>query len=184
MGLFLKRTIFRSPSVAHRIKHGVFVFFWMHAAWASAHTSMACPSVQATYLQSPPPTSRLSLVVLQNALVILELIPPNHTKSHRVTFQTLSARSELSEACEITPIALVQGGDWGWHVLWQTTKGIFYARVDGEAWVSSVPKRLAEHGLDVRMTLDQATLTVEWKTVRHPEQTQRAVSLDEGRSWH
>lgn len=158
-------------------------------AWGYAQTYAPCSSVEATYLTAPSASTlpaakpKLSLVALKNVLVIQERVSDNQVKSHRVTFQTPSALSELSEVCEITPIALIQGGDWGWHVLWQTAKGIFYARVDGEAWVSSVPKRLAEHGFDVRMQVIGEKLHVEWNTSVEQTQPYRVVSVDEGRNW-
>lgn len=158
----------------------------VNIAWGNTQTYTACPSVDAAYVKTPPQSARLSLVVMQHNLVILEQISPNHFKNHPVTFyQSDTLPKQLSEACAMTPIALVQGGDWGWHVLWQSLQGIYYARVDGEAWVSSVPKLLSKsQAVDVNMQVDKTTVTVQWKTTTNPEITQRAVSMDEGRSWN
>jgi hypothetical protein len=48
------------------------------------------------------------------------------------------------DACPHHGGALARGGDWGWHMAWfdgGERAGLFYARMDGEAWVSSPPKR-------------------------------------------
>jgi hypothetical protein len=181
----LKLTIFLSRFAVISIECFVLFSVVMNAALGNTQPYTACPTVGATFLGIPPKQAHLSLMVVQRNLVIQEQISPNQFKSHQVTFHKPDSLNEqLSEACEITPIALIQGANWGWHVLWQSSQGIYYARVDGEAWVS-VPKRLAEQqGVDVSMAVDKETVTVQWKTTTSSQQVQRAVSVDEGRSWH
>jgi hypothetical protein len=56
------------------------------------------------------------------------------------------------DACPHHGPALAQGGDWGWHMAWfdggthnrEKMPGLFYARMDGEAWVSSPAKRIGD----------------------------------------
>lgn len=48
------------------------------------------------------------------------------------------------DACPHHGPAIAKGGDWGYHMAWfdgGNKVGLFYARMDGEAWVSSPPKR-------------------------------------------
>jgi len=53
--------------------------------------------------------------------------------------------SGRESACAYQPLAVERGGNWGWHMVWQESdKGLFYARMDGEAWVSSPKKRIAD----------------------------------------
>jgi hypothetical protein len=56
------------------------------------------------------------------------------------------------DACPHHGPALAQGGNWGWHMAWfdggtrnrEKMPGLFYARMDGEAWVSSPAKRIGD----------------------------------------
>ena len=51
-----------------------------------------------------------------------------------------------TEGCHYKSVALVPGGgdkQWGWHMAWAGKQGLRYARMDGNAWVSSPPKRLS-----------------------------------------
>src|SRR5690606_23965083 len=48
------------------------------------------------------------------------------------------------DACPHHGPALARGGDWGWHMAWfdgGEKAGLFYSRMDGEAWVSAPAKR-------------------------------------------
>ncbi|HEY8085732.1 MAG TPA: hypothetical protein VIE69_09050 [Methylophilaceae bacterium] len=62
----------------------------------------------------------------------------NHVTIHRATFGGLHL-----DACPQPAPALAKGGDWGWHMAWfdgGDKAGVFYARMDGDAWVSSPAK--------------------------------------------
>lgn len=99
----------------------------------------------------------------------------------------LSFSGSKEAGCHFPVIAILNGGDWGWHVAWTSSanQGVFYARVDGEAWVSSLPKRLA------RDVAEQVTFTeINSKLliiIKYPESLNlpehRFASDDEGRSW-
>lgn len=87
------------------------------------------------------------------------------------------------DACGYQPLALERGGDWGWHLLWlEPEKGVFYARMDGAAWVSSPKKHVADHPVqDVRFSMEGSRLIVRWQDAAGNQHSR--VSADEGRSW-
>ena len=108
----------------------------------------------------------------------------------RVTFN----RGQAELACYFKPLAFAQGGDginyWGWHMLWTEphslqTGGLFYARMDGEAWVSSNPKRLTKLvPINPQFKLDKEMITVTWQQTENGATSNiQATSNDEGRSW-
>lgn len=86
-------------------------------------------------------------------------------------------------ACVYQPLALERGGDWGWHMVWQESdKGLFYARMDGEAWVSSPKKRIADNpAQQVEFQSDGQQLDISWRDEAGQQFSRR--SADEGRSW-
>ncbi|HEY8353383.1 MAG TPA: hypothetical protein VIK69_00020 [Methylophilaceae bacterium] len=99
------------------------------------------------------------------------------TAIHRISHSGRDAQ------CAYQPLALERGGDWGWHLLWlEPGRGVYYARMDGDAWVSSPKKRLADDGVrQVRFRADGSHLYVIWLDADGRRQTRQ--SLDEGRSW-
>jgi predicted SPOUT superfamily RNA methylase MTH1 len=103
----------------------------------------------------------------------------------RVTF----SRGQAQPACYFKPLAFVQGGEaekyWGWHMLWAEPVGLFYARMDGEAWVSSNPKQLTKlTAINPQFKLEKDTITVAWQQVENGvKANMQALSSDEGRSW-
>lgn len=108
----------------------------------------------------------------------------------RVTF----GRGQAVPACYFKPLAFAQGGEaekfWGWHLLWAEppilqTGGLFYARMDGEAWVSSNPKSFTKLApINPQFKLEKDTVTVTWQQVENGVTVNmQAISSDEGRSW-
>ena len=108
----------------------------------------------------------------------------------RVTF----GRGQAEPACYFKPLAFAQGGEaenfWGWHLLWAEppilqTGGLFYARMDGEAWVSSNPKRFTKLApINPKFKLEKDTVTITWQQVENGlAVSMQAISSDEGRSW-
>ena len=103
----------------------------------------------------------------------------------RVTFN----RGQTEPACFFKPLAFAQGGQgdyyWGWHMLWSEPVGLFYARMDGEAWVSSNPKLLSKLvTINPQFKLENQIITVTWQQVENGiTANMQAVSSDEGRSW-
>jgi hypothetical protein len=108
----------------------------------------------------------------------------------RVTF----GRGQAQLTCYFKPLAFTQGGEaekfWGWHLLWAEphileTGGLFYARMDGEAWVSSHPKSFTKLApINPQFKLEKDTVTVTWQQVSNGVTVNmQAISSDEGRSW-
>ncbi|PKO64260.1 MAG: hypothetical protein CVU22_25085 [Betaproteobacteria bacterium HGW-Betaproteobacteria-16] len=91
--------------------------------------------------------------------------------------------SGRESACTYQPLVLQRGGDWGWHMVWQEPgKGLFYARMDGEAWVSSPKKRIVDQPVQqVEFQLDGQQLNISWQDETGQQFSRR--SADEGRSW-
>lgn len=96
---------------------------------------------------------------------------------HRLSF------SGASSACHYRPLAVARGGDWGWHLLWsEQDRGVFYARIDGAAWVSSPSKKItAQPAEDVRLRVDGELLEISWQDA--DGRRARRLSSDGGRSW-
>ena len=104
----------------------------------------------------------------------------------RVTF----GRGQTKPACYFKPLAFVQGGEaekfWGWHLLWaESSSGLYYARMDGEAWVSSNPKRFTKLApINPKFKLEKDIVTITWQQVENGlTVSMQAISSDEGRSW-
>ena len=87
--------------------------------------------------------------------------------------------------CHYTGLALARGDDWGWHLAWADSRGLYYARMDGAAWVSSPSKRLSSsHIQQISLDISVSQVKLVWQeesggAVKYFE----AVSEDEGRSW-
>ena len=102
-------------------------------------------------------------LVMAQSLTDLKRITFNHTQS---CYQTL---------------AIAEGQGWGWHLAWADAEKVYYARMDGEAWVSSVPKKFAAQNVsELRFSQDKNVLTLSWQAADGIYSMQ---SDDEGRSW-
>jgi hypothetical protein len=118
-------------------------------------------------------------------LVIVE--PQSNTSGEirRVTF----GRGDAGNTCYFQPLVFTQGGEgesfWGWHMLWSEQTGLYYARMDGEAWVSSNPKRFtALSPIMPQFKLDYQNIVVSWQEIENGAMAKmQAVSDDEGRNW-
>lgn len=100
--------------------------------------------------------------------------------------QVTFGRGQAEPACYFKPLTFAQGGDWGWHMLWlEASGGLFYARMDGEAWVSSNPKSLSKFApINPQFKLENQTITITWQQVENGlAANMQALSSDEGRSW-
>lgn len=99
------------------------------------------------------------------------------------------ANIEATKPCFFQPLAFAQGGQaeqyWGWHMLWSQPVGLYYARMDGEAWVSSNPKVLTQFvATNPQFSLHSQSLIVTWQQVDNGvTANMQAISSDEGRSW-
>lgn len=91
--------------------------------------------------------------------------------------------SGRESACAYQPLALERGGDWGWHMVWrEPDKGLFYARMDGDAWVSSRKKGITDQPvMMVEFKSNGQQLDITWQDEFGQQFSRR--SADEGRSW-
>lgn len=105
---------------------------------------------------------------------------------HRVTFSLPIQYQTKELICHYQSLAITPGindkEQWGWHLAWADNHTIYYSRMDGEAWVSSVPKKIKAHEIyDLHFEQQLNSLTLRWKT--EDGGCQKIVSDDEGRSW-
>jgi len=147
-------------------------------------------------------TSSLAIASEQscNSVVTTKLIDSNEAKLMVYEVQPklfdlgMSVGSEIEDikrvtfistasACHIQPIALERGGDWGWHLVWtEGDAGVFYARMDGEAWVSSPKKKIAElPASEIELKLTNLTVELHWTDAAGNQASRK--SDDEGRYW-
>jgi hypothetical protein len=94
------------------------------------------------------------------------------------------------DACPHHGPALAQGGDWGYHMAWfdgGDQAGLFYARMDGEAWVSSPAKRFGDSNSQAghpALLSNGEQVWLAWKEINDTSSLVRlAKSIDGGRSW-
>ena len=105
---------------------------------------------------------------------------------HRVTFG-----GGAESGCHYRGLAIARGGDWGWHLAWTLAEvepgkpALRYARMDGEAWVSSPAKRFGADGArDPSLKVEGERVTLMWRETLDGDDAERSVSSsDGGRSW-
>ena len=161
---------------------------------AHADESGLCDKLEAIKKNSQQQLERFTLTQFgfdnkpELAIIVHNVNLPAQIK--QVTFN----RGKNEKSCYFKPLAFAQGGDgtnyWGWHMLWiephnLQTGGLFYARMDGEAWVSSNPKHLTKLvPINPQFKLDKGMITVTWQqTESGVTSNMQATSNDEGRSW-
>jgi len=106
----------------------------------------------------------------------------------RVTYSGKnSLKSTGAESCIYQSVAIAQGGDWGWHLAWvfNTKSGVYYSRMDGEAWVSTPAKRISEEHADVlQFAVQDERLTLRGYAGQNSKAAIFSLtSEDEGRNW-
>ena len=154
---------------------------------AQADEAGLCDKIEAVKKNSQQQLERFSLTQFSfdNYARDLAIIVHNvnlPAQIQRVTFN----RGQQASSCYFKPLAFSQGGDWGWHMLWaEAGGGLFYARMDGEAWVSSNPKRLSKlNPINPQFLIKNQSITVTWQQVENGVTVNmQAISSDEGRSW-
>ncbi len=174
----------------------LFTFIFCVLLWHNADAEQSCGSLKANKTDGSV-VSQGEYVFKQHVfatqkndeakldLVIEQLQPNAPAELKRVTFD----RGDASQACFFQPLIFKQGGlgaqFWGWHLLWSEPQGLFYARMDGEAWVSSLPKRFTKLApINPQFKLDGQNIIVTWQQVEYGTMSNmQAVSSDEGRSW-
>ena len=147
-------------------------------AWADAQ----CASVSAS---AGDAQIQVAQSVFDGGLQELAMIHQAAASNQKIT--RLSFAGSKETGCHFPAIAVLKGGDWGWHVVWTSSanRGVFYARVDGEAWVSSLPKKLSREVAELvafKELKDKLIVTAKYPiNLNLPEQ--QFFSEDEGRSW-
>lgn len=102
----------------------------------------------------------------------------------RVTFGGVN-----STECLYKYLAIARGGDWGWHLLWlaENSTTLRYARMDGEAWVTSPTKKLTlqSHPASqpIILTWGQQVWVVWIEVALNTNNIYAVYSGDEGRNW-
>jgi len=94
-----------------------------------------------------------------------------------------------SDSCRYKYLAIARGGDWGWHLLWAAEgSGLLrYARMDGEAWVTSPVKKIAAPARTAgqpHVFTSGLQVWVVWVEASDASRIYAVHSDDEGRSWH
>lgn len=99
------------------------------------------------------------------------------------------------EACPHHGPTIAQGGDWGWHMAWfdgstdnkAKSPGLYYARMDGEAWVSSPAMRFGNSGQQAGHPALLSQGEQVWLVWRELDDDGSAIwlksSTDGGRNW-
>lgn len=167
----------------------IFVLIVMLLSLSAHANESLCDKQEAVKKNGQQQLERFSLTQLgfdnKPELVIIVYNVNLPAQIRRVTFN----RGQTDLACYFKPLAFAQGGEgaqyWGWHMLWAEPQGLFYARMDGEAWVSSIPKRLSKlAAINPQFKLEKETITVTWQQVENGVTiNMHAFSSDEGRSW-
>jgi hypothetical protein len=112
----------------------------------------------------------------------LALAKDNPGKSNNIRRVTYGGSK--ADGCQYKALAIARGGDWGWHLAWVNSNGLYYARIDGEAWVSSPPMRMTDQDITaVELQTSGQQVALVWQQKAAPGKRYRAVSEDEGRSW-
>ena len=94
------------------------------------------------------------------------------------------------DACPHHGPAIARGGDWGYHMAWfdgGDNAGLFYARMDGNAWVSSPAKRFGDvnkqAGHPALVSLGESVWLAWKERTENVSEIKLAKSEDGGRSW-
>lgn len=142
-----------------------------------------CPVVQTSNGQNQP------VYFLQHAFEdgtqdLAITIPAISSEFKRVTFG-----ESIASQCNYKALAVAPGGDWGWHLAWLAlgSNVLSYARMDGEAWVTSPTKKLSKNAQLTRQpdifTWEQQVWIVWQELGEHENNLYAVYSADEGRSW-
>ena len=138
-------------------------------------------------LAKPTDNTQVTLTqqVFDGGLQELAIIHQDANAKQKATRLSFAGSKEVG--CHFPSLALLKGGDWGWHVVWTSSanQGVFYARVDGEAWVSSLPKKMSRAVAEqVALKEIQGNLII---TAKYPANLnlpdESFISDDEGRNW-
>ena len=116
---------------------------------------------------------------------VFDLAMAPETSSGLKPIIRLSFGGSAEPLCHFPATTIHKGGNWGWHVAWSSKvkPGLMVVRVDGDAWVSSVPKKLVSQPVDaIEFSEKDGLLTINYHlfsdSLKHS-----IISSDEGRNW-
>lgn len=97
----------------------------------------------------------------------------------------LSFTGSKEAKCHFPELAVLKGGEWGWHVAWASSakQGVYYARVDGEAWVSSLPKKITPQLAEQVLLSEESGQLILSYQLLNQSKLQVLISDDEGRNF-
>ncbi len=97
----------------------------------------------------------------------------------------LSFGGSKEAKCHFPEVSVLKGGDWGWHVAWASSAklGVYYARVDGEAWVSSLPKKITPQLAEQVLLSEKSGQLILSYQLLNESTLQVLISDDEGRNF-
>jgi len=109
------------------------------------------------------------------------------TDGTQVLLTRLSFKGSKEPVCHFPAFTIKPGGAWGWHAAWSSSHkgGVYYARVDGQMWVSSPPKKINNLVADLLELSESDGLLI----LRYASKQNSGASLsvvtsgDEGRNW-
>ena len=95
------------------------------------------------------------------------------------------------DACPHHGPAIARGGDWGWHLAWyngaEARQGLFYARMDDAAWVTSPPRpfgNTAAQAAHPHLLSTGERVFLVWKELTEDAAIIMLMTSDDGgRSW-
>jgi len=97
----------------------------------------------------------------------------------------LSFGGSKEAKCHFPELSVLKGGEWGWHVAWASSakQGVYYARVDGEAWVSSLPKKITPQLAEQVLLSEESGQLILSYQLLNQSKLQVLISDDEGRNF-
>lgn len=160
------------------------VAIWMAAGAGNlrAQEDSACPYAEVVL---PEGSLRLAEYTFDDGKRDLALLRYGQGDALPRLLARVSHKSREASSCAYRQLALAKGGSWGWHMFWSMADGtgLYYVRMDGDAWVSSPPKKLVTTPVqEFEWQIDSEKLSVRSRT-EGAGTWQLRTSEDEGRSW-
>ena len=161
----------------------LFIFLLLRSNILLADSANACELVY--FSEHDGAKVLLTQKVFDGGFQELAIVHQEANAQEKVT--RLSFAGSKENGCHFPAFSSLKGGEWGWHVVWTSSanQGVFYARVDGDAWVSSLPKRLSRdlaEKVTISETQGQLIITMRYSSNLDLHE-QQFFSEDEGRSW-
>ena len=119
----------------------------------------------------------------EDSVFDLVMAPVIHDGSPPVIRLSFAGSKEAK--CHFPEVSVLKGADWGWHVAWASTakQAVYYVRVDGDAWVSSLPKKITpELAEQVLLSEKSGQLILSYQLLNQSK-LQVLISDDEGRNF-